>query len=180
MTLPVLNRCDKTLSTAAFCALIDVMHEAVLPRFGFGAGKAHLGTAFHALWIFVETLGLALWHSPPTTWLLTPGELRIILSERFGNQPKFEWTWLCTLCASPETPCEHLLRSCLPLRGYFPLYAASIHELPGTSYPELPAFTLASRGYEEGAVHEELLAFDAIGGQSGHQGRTWHSDDFAT
>ena len=42
-----------------------MMHEARLARLRFGAGKAHLGTAFHALWIFVETLGLALWHSPP-------------------------------------------------------------------------------------------------------------------
>jgi len=72
MTLPVLNRCDKTLSTAAFCALIDVMHEAVLPRFGFGAGKAHLGPAFHALWVFLKTLGVVLSHYPPHSWLTWP------------------------------------------------------------------------------------------------------------
>jgi hypothetical protein len=36
------------------------MHEARLVR--FGAGKAHLGAAFHALRVFVETPGLVLWH----------------------------------------------------------------------------------------------------------------------
>jgi hypothetical protein len=36
------------------------MHEARLVR--FGAGKARLGAAFHALRVFVETLGLVLWH----------------------------------------------------------------------------------------------------------------------
>jgi mannitol-1-phosphate/altronate dehydrogenase len=42
----------------AFDALIDVMHEARLVR--FGAGNAHRGAAFHALRVFVETLGLVL------------------------------------------------------------------------------------------------------------------------
>jgi hypothetical protein len=73
---PLLNRSDKTLSTPAFGALINVMHEAGLPRFGLGAGKAHLGSALHALWIFVETLGLALWHCPPHGWLTSPGKVR--------------------------------------------------------------------------------------------------------
>ena len=60
-----LNRSNKTLSTAAVGALVDMMHEARLPRFGLGAGKAHFGPALYALWIFLETLSLALWHSPP-------------------------------------------------------------------------------------------------------------------
>ena len=55
-----LNRSDKALRTPAFDALIDVMHEARLLR--FDAGKAHLGAAFHALRVFVETPGLILWH----------------------------------------------------------------------------------------------------------------------
>jgi hypothetical protein len=41
------------------------MHEARLVR--FGAGKAHLGAALHALRVFVETLGLVLWHLS-TAW----------------------------------------------------------------------------------------------------------------
>ena len=73
---PLLNRSDKTLSTPAFGALIDVMHEAGLPRFGLGAGKAHFGPALYALWIFLETLGLALWHCPPHDWLTSPGKVR--------------------------------------------------------------------------------------------------------
>jgi hypothetical protein len=70
----VLNRSDKALRTPAFDALIDVMHEARLLR--FGTGKAHLGAAFHALWVFVETLGLVLWHCAPHGWLLAPCALR--------------------------------------------------------------------------------------------------------
>jgi hypothetical protein len=60
-----LDRSDKALRTPASDALIDVMHEARLVRLGFGAGKAHLRTAFHTLRVFVETVGLALWHRPP-------------------------------------------------------------------------------------------------------------------
>jgi hypothetical protein len=52
------------------------MHEARLVRVGFDAGKAHLGMAFHALRVFVETLGLALWYCPPHDWLMAPGKLR--------------------------------------------------------------------------------------------------------
>jgi hypothetical protein len=50
------------------------MHEARLVR--FGAGKAHLGAAFHALRIFVETRGLALWHYLPHESLMAPGKLQ--------------------------------------------------------------------------------------------------------
>jgi hypothetical protein len=50
------------------------MHEAWLVR--LGAGKAHLGAAFDALEVFVETLGLALWHCPPHNWLMALGRLR--------------------------------------------------------------------------------------------------------
>jgi hypothetical protein len=71
-----LNGSDKALSTPAFGALIDVMHEARLIRFGFGAGKAHLGAAFHARRVYVETLGLALWHCPPLDKANGTGELR--------------------------------------------------------------------------------------------------------
>ena len=37
MLIDGLNRIDKALTTAAFAALIDVMHEARLVRFGFVA-----------------------------------------------------------------------------------------------------------------------------------------------
>jgi hypothetical protein len=76
-----LNWSDKALRTPAFNALIDVMHEARLVR--FGAGKAHLGVAFHAMRVFVEGLDLALWHCPPmigcwhlATYGSTIGKLR--------------------------------------------------------------------------------------------------------
>jgi len=52
-----------------------MMHEAWLVRFGFDAGKAHLGAAFHALRVIVETCGLALWHCEPQEWLMAPGRL---------------------------------------------------------------------------------------------------------
>ena len=64
---------DKALRTTASNALIDVMHESRLVR--FGAGEAHLGTAFHALRVFLKTLGLVLWHYPPHGWLLPPCKL---------------------------------------------------------------------------------------------------------
>ena len=38
------------------------MNEARLLR--FGAGKAHLGAAFHATRLLVEALGFVLWHTP--------------------------------------------------------------------------------------------------------------------
>jgi hypothetical protein len=74
--LNMLNRSDKALRTSAFGALVDVMHEAWLARFRFGAGKAHLGAASHALRFFADTRGLALWHCPPHEWLMAPGKLR--------------------------------------------------------------------------------------------------------
>jgi hypothetical protein len=46
------------------------MHEARFVR--FGAGKAHLGAAFHALRVALDTLGLVLWHCPPHGWLMAP------------------------------------------------------------------------------------------------------------
>jgi hypothetical protein len=52
------------------------MHEARLVRFGLDAGKAHLGAASHALRVFVETCGLALWHCPPHESLMALGKLR--------------------------------------------------------------------------------------------------------
>jgi hypothetical protein len=52
------------------------MHEVRFVRFGFDAGKAHLGAASHALGIFVETRGLAFWHRPPHESLMAPGKLR--------------------------------------------------------------------------------------------------------
>jgi hypothetical protein len=61
----VISSGNETLRAPAFGTLIDVMHEARLVRFGFDAGKAHLGAAFHALRVLVETRGLALWHCPP-------------------------------------------------------------------------------------------------------------------
>jgi hypothetical protein len=63
------------------------MHEARLVR--LGAGKAHPGAAFDALQVFVETLGLALWHCPPHDWLMAPGRLTVPRFERCGNQPEF-------------------------------------------------------------------------------------------
>src|ERR1700730_13095305 len=68
-------RSDKALRTPAFGALIDVMHEARLVR--FGAGKAHFRAAFYAPRFFVETLGLVLCHCPPHGWLLAPCTLGI-------------------------------------------------------------------------------------------------------
>jgi hypothetical protein len=63
------------------------MHEARLVR--FGAGKAHLGAALHALRVFVETLGLVLWHLS-TAWLAA-GTLQATVPqlESYGNQPDF-------------------------------------------------------------------------------------------
>jgi hypothetical protein len=58
----VLKRCDEALCTSASRTLIDVMNEARLLR--FGAGKAHLGAAFHATRLLVEALGFVLWHTP--------------------------------------------------------------------------------------------------------------------
>jgi hypothetical protein len=43
----VLNRRDKALRAPAFGALVDVMYETRLVR--FGAGEAHFGAAFYAL-----------------------------------------------------------------------------------------------------------------------------------
>ena len=90
-----LNRSDKALRTPAFYAFIDVMHEARLVWFGFGAGKAHLGAAFHALRVFVETLGLVLWHRPPHGWLMARCKLR------FHN-----WKVVATNQNLPFTPLE--------------------------------------------------------------------------
>jgi hypothetical protein len=48
------------------------MDEARLLR--FGAGKAHLGAAFHAQRLLVETLGFVFWHMPkPRHWVLAQG-----------------------------------------------------------------------------------------------------------
>ena len=49
-----LNRSDKALRAPTFGTFIDLMYEARFVR--FGAGKAHLGAALHALRVFVETL----------------------------------------------------------------------------------------------------------------------------
>jgi hypothetical protein len=51
------------------------MHEARLVRFGFSAGKAHLGAALHAFKVLVETFGSVLWHRQPHEWLMAPGKL---------------------------------------------------------------------------------------------------------
>jgi hypothetical protein len=90
-----LNRSDKALRTPAFNALIDVMHEARLVR--FGAGKAHLAAAFHAMRVFVEALDLALWHCPPMIgcWHALPPTVPQL--ERCGNQPEFAVHALDTL-----------------------------------------------------------------------------------
>jgi hypothetical protein len=63
------------------------MHEARFVR--FGAGKAHLGAAFHALRVFVETLGLVLCIVLPA-WLAA-GTLHVTVPqlESYGNQPEF-------------------------------------------------------------------------------------------
>ena len=63
------------------------MHKARLVR--FGAGKAHLGAASHALRVLVETRGLALWHCRPHEWVMAPGKLTIPQLESCGNQPEF-------------------------------------------------------------------------------------------
>ena len=57
-----LKRRDETLRTPAPRALVDVMDEARLLR--FGAGKAHLGAAFYAQRLVVETLSFVIWHTP--------------------------------------------------------------------------------------------------------------------
>ena len=57
-----LKRRDKALRTPASRALIDVMDEARLVR--FGAGKAHLGAAFYAQRLVVETLSFVIWQTP--------------------------------------------------------------------------------------------------------------------
>jgi hypothetical protein len=53
---PLASRRDKALRSTAFGALVDVMHEARLVRFRFRAGKTHLETALHTIWLDVETL----------------------------------------------------------------------------------------------------------------------------
>jgi hypothetical protein len=70
-----LDRSDKALRTPAFGALVDVMHEARLFRFGFDAGKAHVGAALHAFKGLVETFVSVLWHRQPHEWLMGPGKL---------------------------------------------------------------------------------------------------------
>ena len=83
-----LNGSDKALRTPALGAFIDVMHEARFVRFRFGAGKAHLRAAFHALQVFVETLGLALWHCPPHDLADGTRPATVPQVQRFGNQPE--------------------------------------------------------------------------------------------
>jgi hypothetical protein len=63
------------------------MHEARLVR--FGAGNAHRGAAFHALRVFVETLGLVL--ALCCTARLAAGSLQASVPqlESCGNQPEF-------------------------------------------------------------------------------------------
>ena len=53
---------DKALRTSTIPTLVNVMHEA--RRMWLDARKAHLGTAFHAIYVSVQPLGLALtvWH----------------------------------------------------------------------------------------------------------------------
>ena len=53
---------DKALRTSTIPALVNVMHEA--RRMWLDARKVHLGAAFHAIYVSVQPLGLALtvWH----------------------------------------------------------------------------------------------------------------------
>jgi len=96
------------LRTPAFDALIDVMHEARLVR--FGAGKAHLGAAFHALWVFVETFGLVLCHCP-TAWLMLAScwlrfhNLKVAATNQ--NLPFTRWR-CCELFRTANTNCQNL------------------------------------------------------------------------
>src|SRR5712691_8522784 len=81
-----LNRSYKALRTSAVSALIHVVYEARLVQ--LGAGKAHLGVAFHALRDFVETLGLVLYHAPTASLAAGSGCTVPQLQSR-GNQPEF-------------------------------------------------------------------------------------------
>jgi hypothetical protein len=55
-----------------------MMHEARLVRLRFGAGKAHLGAALHAIWLDVETPEIVGWHAR------TP-QLEFCQSARYGS-----------------------------------------------------------------------------------------------
>jgi hypothetical protein len=119
-----LNRSDKTLRTPAFNALIDVMHEARLVR--FGAGKAHLAAAFHAIRVFVEALDLALWHCPPHEWLMAPGKLRFHnwkVAATNRNLPFTHWTscgsghWDVRLGSFSEVGCGYRNFCFTPVSG---------------------------------------------------------------
>jgi hypothetical protein len=66
------------------------MHEGRLVL--FGAGKAHLGAAFDALQVFVEILGLALWHCPPHDGLMAPSRLRFHDSKDVATNQNLPFT----------------------------------------------------------------------------------------
>jgi hypothetical protein len=55
----VLNRRNKALRAPASCAFINMMHEAGLLWLRFGAGEAHLCTAFHAQRLGIERSRIA-------------------------------------------------------------------------------------------------------------------------
>jgi hypothetical protein len=59
------ERSHKALGAPALGALVDVMYEAGLVR--FGAGEAHLGAAFYALRVNIESPYIAIWHGPTTS-----------------------------------------------------------------------------------------------------------------
>jgi len=118
-----LNGSDKALSTPAFGALIDVMHEARLVRFGFGAGKGHLGAAFHARRVYVETLGLALWHCPPLDKANGTGKLRFHDSKDVATNQNLP------LHVEAVPPCAKLAADAHALSG------GRERRIPGSSLP---------------------------------------------